>query len=77
MCFVALKRKIHHFIHISFYFEVKKKKYMSVTTPSPSQLKLGLAHRGNAGPGTSQGFCAAHGWWELVRLGFLEGRWPL
>lgn len=62
MCFVALKRKTHHFIHISFYFEVKKKKtYTSVTTPSPSQLKLGLAHRGSAGPSTSQGFCAAQG----------------
>lgn len=44
MCFVALKRKTHHFIHISFYFEVKKKKTIHVsnhTLPIPAQTGAG------------------------------------
>lgn len=43
MCFVALKRKTHHFIYISFYFEVKKKTIhvSNHTLPIPAQIGAG------------------------------------
>lgn len=80
MCFVALKEKKENSpFNPYFLFILKLKKKMSVPTPSPfpTPAELGLAQRGSAGPGASQGFCAAHGWWEHFRLGCLEGHWPL
>lgn len=71
MCFVALKkkkekRKTHHFIHISFYFEIKNHAHQSPPPPGPSSHwgRHPAAVLGLAPPGASlQPVATPHACW--------------